>query len=181
MRAFISIDLPKKFYKDIEKIQNQLPQFSGKKTEPENLHLTLKFLGEITDEKCEEVRKRLRGIEHNIFETEVKYLGFFDNMKRGKNYGPVWLHLENCYGLQKKIDFALEDLFEPEKRFMSHLTIARVKEFGNKKYFFDGLKKIKIPKIKFLVDSFKLKKSILTPEGPVYEIIEDYKLNKKYK
>ncbi|RLG16235.1 RNA 2',3'-cyclic phosphodiesterase, partial [Candidatus Pacearchaeota archaeon] len=43
MRTFISIDIPEKVRKEIIKIQNELSDFKGKKTEPENLHLTLKF------------------------------------------------------------------------------------------------------------------------------------------
>ncbi len=45
MRCFISIDLPEKIIQEIKKIQEELPEFIGKKTETENLHLTLKFLG----------------------------------------------------------------------------------------------------------------------------------------
>jgi len=175
-RAFISIDIPEKIRKDILKIQKQLPEFYGKLTEPENLHLTLKFLGEVDEEKIEKVKLNLIEIKYGRFETEVEYLGFFDNIKRGKKYGPIWLHLTNCEGLQKKIDESLGDIFPSEKRFMSHLTIARVKSLDDKKYFLEGLGKIKIPKIKFGVDNFMLKKSILKPEGPVYETIEEYKL-----
>ncbi len=59
---------------------------------------------------------------------------------------------------------------------MGHLTIARVKNAGNKKEFLEKLKRIKIPKIKFVVDNFKLKSSVLKSEGPVYEDIEVYNL-----
>jgi 2'-5' RNA ligase len=51
----------------------------------------------------------------------------------------------------------------------------RVKYLKNKNYFLGELKKIKLPLLKFRVDSFKLKKSTLTPEGPIYEILEEYK------
>jgi len=67
-------------------------------------------------------------------------------------------------------------LFEPEVRFMSHLTIARVKKISNKKDFIQKLSIIKIPKKRFEVKKFKLKKSNLTREGPVYEDIREYNL-----
>ena len=73
-----------------------------------------------------------------------------------------------------RVDEKLSSLFEPEKRFMSHLTIARVKSVKDKKKFLDNLNNIEIPKISFVVDKFKLKKSILTPECPVYETLEEY-------
>jgi len=176
-RTFISIDIPEKTRKEIEKIQRELPGFYGKKTELENLHLTLKFLGEIDEQKVEETKERLKEVRYKRFETEVKYLGFFDNVKKGKRYGPIWLHLSNCEGLQKKIDESLIGLFKPEERFMSHLTIARIKSLKNKEIFLEELSKIKIPKMNFIVDNFQLKKSVLKSEGPVYETIEEYFFN----
>jgi len=177
MRTFISIDIPKEVKSKIKEIQDQLPVFYGKKTELENLHLTLKFLGEIDEGSVKLIGQRLNNVKYSSFESQVKYAGFFDNVKRGKNYGPVWLYLDNCEGLQKKIDETLSDLFSKEKRFMSHLTIARVKDFEDKKDFLNQLEKIKIPKISFKVDSFKLKKSVLMPAGPSYSNIKTYNLN----
>jgi len=176
MRTFISIDIPEYVLGEINKIQDGLPEFYGKKTEPENLHLTLKFLGGIDGERIEEVKKRLGEIKYRKFETEIKYLGFFDNMKKGKRYGPVWLHLNNCEGLQKKVDESLIGLFEKEKRFMSHLTIARVKNVKDKKLFLEKLKEMKFPKIKFVVENFRLKQSMLEEKGPIYGDIENYNL-----
>ncbi len=177
MRTFISIDIPEKVRYKIKNIQDALPEFYGKKTEYENLHLTLKFLGEVDEEKIEEVKNKLREIKFERFETEAKYVGFFDNIKRGKRYGSVWLHLNNCEGLQKLVDDNLKDFFKPEKRFMSHLTIARVKDLKDKNEFLKKLGEIKIPEIKFNVGCFKLKKSILSKEKAVYETIEEYNLN----
>ena len=56
MRCFIALDLPVEIIKEIKKIQKELPEFIGKKTESENLHLTLKFLGEVSEEKIKEIR-----------------------------------------------------------------------------------------------------------------------------
>lgn len=177
MRTFISIDMPKEIVTEIEKIQDALPEFYGKKTELENLHLTLKFLGEVEEYKIKELKGRLKEVRFERFETEAKYLGFFDNIKRGKRYGPVWLNLDNCEGLQKLVDNNLKDFFKPEKRFMSHVTIARIKEIKDRKRFLEDLKKIKIKKMNFAVECFKLKKSILISENPFYETLEEFMLN----
>lgn len=176
MRCFVSINIPREVVRDIEKIQQKLPAFQGKKTELENFHLTLKFLGEINEDKIKEVKEKLREIKFEKFESEIKYLGFFANVKHGKRYGPVWLHLSRCDKLQKIVDGKLKGLFEPERRFMSHLTIARVKNIKDKKRFLEELKKVKIPTIKFNVDNFYLMQSELTSKGPRYEVIEDYYL-----
>jgi len=172
MRAFISIDLPKEAKEKVKEIQDKLPEFSGKKTEIENLHLTLKFLGEVDEEVIEKVKERLREIKFNSFETEIDSIGIFSE----KFIRIVWLHLSNCDNLQKEIDNNLADLFAKENRFMSHMTIARIKNIKDKKSFLEEIRKIKFEKISFEVDRFLLKKSTLTESGPIYEVIEEYKL-----
>ncbi|GIU68507.1 MAG: RNA 2',3'-cyclic phosphodiesterase [Candidatus Pacearchaeota archaeon] len=172
IRAFISIDPPEDVVNKIKEIQDSLPNFKGKKTEVENLHLTLKFLGNIDEKTLELVKQKLRKINFRKFEAEVDSLGVFSP----KFIKIIWLHIKGPEKIQSEIDVSLSDLFEKEKRFMSHMTIARVKKIENKKNFLEQLKKIKIPKIKFIVENFKLKKSTPTEEKPIYETIESYSL-----
>ena len=80
VRAFIAIDLERDIINEIVKIQNLIRKktlFSGKLTESENLHLTLKFLGEASEEKLEEVKKRLKNIKLKSFDCEIADIGFF--------------------------------------------------------------------------------------------------------
>lgn len=174
MRTFISVDLPEEIRKEVKKIQDNLPEFNGKKAELENLHLTLKFLGEISDDKVEEVKEKLRKIQIEKFPATIDRIGVFSD----KFVKIIWLHIDGFEKLQKEIDNKLKGLFPSEKRFMSHLTIARVKSIKDKKEFLVKLKRIKIPKMKFIIDNFKLKKSTLTSEAPIYEDIEIYDLEK---
>ena len=169
MRTFIAIDIPERIKKEIVKIQEQLPKFNGKKTEPKNLHLTLKFLGEVDEKNLKEIRKRLKKIKLESFETEIKDIGMFSERI-------VWLKITNCNELQKEVDEKLSDLFEKEERFMGHLTIARIKNLENRKEFLEKMKKIKIPEMRFIVERFNLKKSKLLRKEPVYENIEVYNL-----
>ncbi len=173
MRTFISIDLPKEVKEEIKKIQDRLPDFIGKKTELDNLHLTLKFFGEIDKREVDEVKEKLREIKFKSFETEIDSIGVFSE----KFIRIVWLHLKNCDGLQREVDNKLKDLLSEERRFMSHLTIARVKAIKERGEFLKKLKEIKISPIKFKVNNYKLKKSTLTPDGPIYETIEEYSLD----
>jgi len=172
MRTFISIDMSEEVRKEIKEIQESLPEFIGKHIEPKNLHLTLKFLGDIDESMAEKVRDKLKEIKLKKFETEINSIGVFSE----KFVKVIWLHLTNCDELQKKIDSVLESLFEKERRFMSHLTIARVKSVEDKGKFLENLKKTKIPEIKFAVNDFRLKKSALTEKGPTYETLEKYNL-----
>jgi len=172
MRSFIAIEIPENIKKEIVKIQKQLPEFRGKKTEVENLHLTLKFLGEVDEENIEQVKRKLKEIETKQFEAEIDSIGYFSE----EFIRIVWLHIKNCDKLQKEIDSKLQSLCKEEKRFMSHLTIARVKSIKDRKKFLEEIGKIKILEMKFIVKNFYLKKSTLTEEKPIYENIEEYRL-----
>ncbi|MCK9595573.1 RNA 2',3'-cyclic phosphodiesterase [Candidatus Pacearchaeota archaeon] len=179
MRTFIAIDIPEEVKEKIIEIQKQLPEFKGKLTEKENLHLTLKFLGEVNEEKIERVKEELGKIKLKSFKAEIDSIGVFDNIE-SKNYSSkliVWLHVKNCNELQKKIDNQFFKLFARERRFMGHLTIARIKKIKDKKKFLEEINKIKLSSMNFFVKSFELKKSVLTEQKPVYETLESYNLN----
>ncbi|MEK6840865.1 MAG: RNA 2',3'-cyclic phosphodiesterase [Nanoarchaeota archaeon] len=176
VRTFISIDLPENIRKEVARIQQTLPEFKGKLTETENLHLTLKFLGNIGEKTLSEVKNRLKEINFETFKTKISEIGVFspDNIKI------IWIKLDSCEELQKSIDEELSGIFEKEKRFMSHLTIARAKKIKGKEKFLNDLKKMKIPSgLGFEVESFNLKKSTLTSNGPVYETLGTYYLKKQ--
>ena len=147
--------------------------FEGKLTEKENLHLTLKFLREIDELGVEEVKKRLREIRFKSFKAALGEAGVFsEDFLR-----IIWIKLEgNAIELQKEVDNALKGLFKPEFRFMSHLTIARVKQAKDKRKLLDYLSSVKIKKIEFNVFEFALKSSVLTDKGPIYTDIERYRL-----
>ena len=174
-RCFIAIDLPRNAVKEIKNFQKLIGKkfiFTGKFTEEENLHLTLKFLGEITIDKIEEVKERLKRIKSESFNASLNEIGVFS--KRFPKI--IWVKLNGAEELQKVVDDNLKDLFEKENRFMSHVTIARIKYIKEKWELIEYLKALKC-KEKFVVDRFYLKKSELLPEGPFYKIIKEFKLN----
>ena len=173
MRTFIALKFPPKVLMQIKEIQDVLPESLGKKTELKNLHLTLKFLGEVSLDKLEDIKLRLRTVKFIQFESEIKEIGFFDKQERGI----FWLGITNCENLQKEIDKALEGLYEKENRFMGHLTIERTDKILDKKQLMENIKKINIPKRFFIFDKFYLVCSKLKKEGPAYTVLEEYNLN----
>lgn len=178
-RCFIAIEIPREAIDYIEELNSIIKKknlFSGKFTEPENLHLTLKFLGEIPENKIEEVRKKLKEIKFSSFEASLGEIGVFINRYNSL----LWIKLngKEIWELQKIIDEKLEKLkFPKEDRFMSHITIARMKKIHSKKEFLEYIKNIKVRKINFKVNEFALKKSELKSEGPIYSNIEKFSLN----
>jgi RNA 2',3'-cyclic 3'-phosphodiesterase len=177
IRCFVALDLSREVMDYISELQEIIKKqnlFTGKFTEVENLHLTLKFLGEIEQEKVEAVKNKLKEIKFPAFEVKLGNVGTFG--ERGY-IRVIWAELIGAYNLQKQVDNALKDMFPVEERFMGHITIARVKNIKDRNALLDYLKKIKTKEIKFKVDKFFLKKSILQPDGPVYDDIEEYDIN----
>jgi len=173
MRCFIAIDLPENIKKELYNRALELYNlglFKGKITEKGNLHLTLKFLGEISEKKIEEVKKKLREVKEKKFKAKLAEFGVFSE----KSVRIIWVHLSGAENLQKEIDEKLEGLFKKDKRFVGHITIARVKSC-EKKNLIDKIKKINL-KEEFFVENFKLLCSELTSSGPIYSTLENFEL-----
>src|SRR3989344_5614325 len=175
MRIFIALDLPDEIknalYEYTKLIQQKYP-FEGKLTEPENLHLTLKFIGEIPDEKVSDIVKKLKTIKHPVIKARITETGVFTP----SFIKILWIKLDGADKLQSEIDKALQDLFKKEARFMSHITIARIKRVENKHDFLKNVQLAGFPRNSFEIQNFKLKSSTLTPEGPIYKDVENFPL-----
>jgi len=177
MRCFVAVKLPADLKEVIAEEVRNLCDIGIKKVAPDNLHLTLKFLGELNEKKIEDVKKKLKEVELERFLVKLKGIGCFPN----KDFiRIVWIGVsegkENLIQLQEKINEKLFDVgFGKEKKFEPHLTIARVGFLQDKKRFIEKLRKIK-PKWKFEVSSFELMESILQKNGPEYKEIKSFKL-----
>ena len=170
MRCFIGIDLPVEATKEIERLQRIIkPHFVGKTTSNENLHLTLKFLGEIEDGTLNEIKKRLSSIRYRPFELTLEDIGVFSQ----EIIKIVWAKVSTV-PLQQLIDNCFNDIFKLQHRFMGHVTIAHVKKLNDKDKFLKLINSTNINMITFIVREFYLKESILTKEGPIYKVINKY-------
>ncbi|MEN9626520.1 MAG: hypothetical protein RL557_848 [archaeon] len=171
-RCFVATQLSPAAIAEIKRIQEGLMDrfhFDGKLTEPEQLHLTLKFLGEIDEPTLQTVRKQLFAIHFEPLSVALISVGVFSS------HTPriVWIALDGADGLQHAVDKSLEHLFSIEKQFMGHITIARLKHLEEKKEFLRYLNQLHCS-TRFTIDRFFLNKSILTPSGTIYETIEEY-------
>ena len=181
IRTFIAIDIP--VSQKVTEIINELKktQIDAKIVETENMHLTLKFLGDIDENLIDEIEKIIKDAILNMqpFEITLKNLGVFPNQKYMK---VAWIGVENAEHLKKiaeTIDTKLKDLgFEKEKRpFSVHLTIARIKSAKNKEKLIDLIDKYQNTELqKIKINKIILKKSILTPKGPIYTNLKEIKV-----
>lgn len=179
-RGFIAIDIdsfPKlvEFERDIKNSGANV-----KLVEPENIHLTLKFLGDTDESLIDRIEEIMRESVKEIepFTIKLKSAGVFPNERYIK---VIWIGIENGEIIGKiasKIDEKISDLgFEKEKRrFSVHLTIARVKSAKNKEKLIQMIEKYRdVEFANITVDSIKLKKSELTQKGPIYTTLKEIK------
>lgn len=172
MRAFISIEFPEEIKRELISVQKEIDKLGlikGKFSEPENLHLTLKFLGNISDVELRAVEDKLSSLKFSPFYIDLSDLGVFsENFIR-----IIWAGLNGreLFETQKNIDVLLEDIFPREYRFMAHTTLARPKYVEDRKMFLSELRKINLGKKKFLVDKILLKESELSSKGASYKTL----------
>jgi 2'-5' RNA ligase len=132
MRAFIAIDLPEMIRTELQRRQTTFRAASpdARWTRPEGIHLTLKFLGEISDSQVGNVTEALKELRpFQNFGVEVKGLGFFPDARRPRVFwagveappalGELGGRVEDC---MEKLGFARED-----RAYRPHLTLARFK------------------------------------------------------
>lgn len=170
MRSFIAIETPEQISNILKDLQKKFEGLGKINFTKEPYHLTLKFLGEITEDQVSKIKIILKDIKFQPFEIELTRLGVFPN----ENYIRVlWVGVKGSGidDLQQQIDLKLKDMFKKDTRFHAHITLGRVKFVKNKEKIKDLLK-TEVPNLKFEVKEFKLIKSELTPEGPRYENIE---------
>lgn len=181
IRAFIALNLNKDVKEKISLLREKFKGMKGLKlVETHNLHITMKFLGDIkTSQKpqiVEALKKACSGTgKLNVVTTRI---GAFPN----KNYPKVlWLGIEHNPGIVKlhdNIENSLEALgFKRDKRkFHPHITLARNKNIRNKGKICREIENTKEYYINTTIEKVSLMKSVLKPTGPVYSIIEDIEL-----
>ena len=178
MRLFVGIFLPKEVLDYLYEVQNILKKSLPAKiiwVHKKILHLSLKFLGEVNENRINEIKEKLNKIKFKSFKVKLDKVGVFPN----ENYiRVIWVGLNpkgKVIELQQKIDSELLDLFPKDQRFSAHMTFGRVKFIKDKEEFKKNLK-IEINEKEFKVNEFCLVKSTLSKDGPKYEILEKFKL-----
>ncbi|MEM0371059.1 MAG: RNA 2',3'-cyclic phosphodiesterase [Ignisphaera sp.] len=183
IRCFIAIEIENyEVLKEIIKVKEELLRrgLDIKLVEDENIHLTLRFLGNISQNSVEVVKKILSSSSQiiNRFEIEIRGLGVFPSIG---NPRVIWVGVgkgvEELYQIRKIIDQEISknklyDVHKDEQEFRPHITLARVKSRRNIESFYDFYKRYS--DYLFGVSSvtkIKLKQSILRPQGPIYHDI----------
>ncbi|HUS03983.1 MAG TPA: RNA 2',3'-cyclic phosphodiesterase [Dehalococcoidia bacterium] len=180
IRSFIAIELPQNVQSGLGQIRSELERAEHpfiKWVNPESIHLTLKFLGNIPFNRVTEIAKAMDEATQGAspFHLEISGLGGFPNLKQPR---VIWVgikgEIDKLLSLQQNIDSALALLgfVREERPFMPHLTLARIKERASPaerkslgELVMSTSLEISYP---FEVMAVSLMRSQLTPEGAVY-------------
>jgi len=176
VRTFIAIDVNQEIRDTSEEVITKLQElgFKAAWTKPENVHLTLFFMGEM-DEKAVDsmvysLNKRMKGFPS--FSTKLTGLEYF---KFKHSPRVLFLKFEPTKSLQKMYLEMKSELtknkikYDDQGNFVPHATLGRVKE-----YPVDWEKKaleLVVPSISLVIDGFTVYSSTLTPQGPIYKWI----------
>jgi len=188
IRSFIAIELPGGLKLELTQLETQLKtekQPGVKWANPDNIHLTLKFLGNIGADRSGEITGAIEAAARGItpFRLKAKELGVFPNLRRVQ---VAWVgisgEVDKLSQLQKRLESNLASLgFTPESRpFTAHLTLARLSDRipSDERQRFGQL----ITNTRFNsnhnieVDAISLMKSQLTKAGAIYSRISLIKL-----
>ena len=183
VRSFVAIELPRNVKKGLEQIEYQVKQggYTGIKwVNPEGIHVTLKFLGNISSEQIIEISKGLEETTQEVspFHLEIAGLGAFPNLRQPR---VLWIAISGEVAklsrLQQKIDSLLASCgFPKESRpFVPHLTLARLKDSMSpeeRKKIGTFIKSLKLEAgFPFDAEAASLMKSQLTPTGAIYSCL----------
>lgn len=179
LRTFIAIELPDEIQKKLGDFSNSLknPQDKISWVSPKNIHLTLKFLGNVPVGDIDSIQNVISDTAklYTSFEASIKGTGIFPSERSPR---VLWIGTDKGKEDIKIIYTDMENRLasigipKEERGFTAHLTIGRIKYIKDTKEFAQNISKHKEDLFgNFTVDSISLVKSILTPKGSVYETL----------
>jgi 2'-5' RNA ligase len=187
MRVFIAIDIDEQIRTALADLQEELQgkadikRSDTKWVNPENIHLTLKFLGEIKDNQIMDICNITGGVAswHKSFELDIESVGHFG----GRSARVLWVgtgqNREKLLQLQQDLEQKLDEAGWPKeaRKFSGHLTLCRIRNARA------GIKLAQLAQDykdfnlgTMPVDSVSVYQSQLTPQGPIYTVLGRYEL-----
>ena len=175
LRLFVALELPDDLRARLAQMQYGLAD--AKWVAPENLHLTLRFIGNVSDDEYEPIALALQKVEAHAFSLSLRGLNHFGNNKPRA----VWVDVIDCPALihlADKVEVALQRMgLSPEQRkFTPHITLARFKKSSPAKIgdYLSAQGDFTHPPI--TIDHFTLYSSVLGHSGPTYRVEHQYPL-----
>ncbi|MDE1769187.1 MAG: RNA 2',3'-cyclic phosphodiesterase [Thaumarchaeota archaeon] len=173
MRTFVAIELHDENV--LDKIGKTQSEFKIKATpvQKHNMHFTLLFLGETSDEYVEKVKKELSTVTFSPIKVRFTHVGAFPNPRYPR---VVWVGVDDEAGkklveLAQQVEKKLKPLgFKSDKPFRPHLTIFRIRNKTDITNTIDKFKDVDFGTS--AITELKFKQSVLTPSGPIYSDLQ---------
>ena len=187
MRCFIAIDIDEQIRKALANLQDELQSKADIKrsdvkwVNPETIHLTLKFLGEIKDEQVVDVCNITGDVasRHESFELDVESVGHFG----GRSARILWVGTgqngDKLLQLQQDLEQQLDLAGWPgeARKFSGHLTLCRIRNARAGVKLAQMAREYKDFKLGTMpADSVSVYQSQLMPKGPIYTVLGNYRL-----
>ena len=181
IRSFLAFDMGNDTVLNrLAAVQNFLVQTGAdlKLVEPQNIHMTVRFLGDITLDMAEKIFEEMKKVQFTPFNVRISGLGVFPDLRYPR---VVWAGMTEGADQVKNVFSQLEPRlrglgFTPDpKGFSPHLTIARVKSGKNKAQLAEMVTKNADYDFGIVTARcLRLKKSDLTPKGPIYSTLKEF-------
>lgn len=178
IRAFVAVDMDEaSVVSRLVEAQRALRNLGAdlKLVEPENIHATVRFLGEVPAATIELVKEQMNEVKFSPFEMEFAGLGAFPNLRK---INVVWVGMRKGGEEISRIFEQLEPRFrkigfEPDRKgFSPHVTIARVKTGRMREELAKFVEEMRDTPFGVIhVEELRLKRSVLMPKGPAYSTI----------
>lgn len=176
IRLFVAVDLPERIQPYVENLGQTL--VGARPVPPEQMHLTLKFIGEVESGLVADIRECLHTVRAQPFTMRLQGVGYFPPRGAPK---VVWAGVEPQEGvlrLRNSVEKSLRDTGLPrdKKKFFPHLTLCRLKNSPPKKVarFLETNALLVTPY--FEVEHFTLYSSVLTPKGAIHTVVDTVSL-----
>ncbi|MFA5059898.1 MAG: RNA 2',3'-cyclic phosphodiesterase [Candidatus Omnitrophota bacterium] len=183
VRSFIAVEISKESQELIRQCQEYLKGANAdiKWVDPNNSHLTLKFLGEISENQINEVKKALSRVSRHfsVFPFELSELGGFPSLEKPRT---IWIGGKKGQDKTRQLSEAIKnELIEAgfpkgeHQEFNAHITLGRLRSSHHCSDLIKALNEYSIDfPITQEIDKIILFKSTLTAKGPIYEPLEGF-------
>ena len=185
IRSFIALELSEEIQEALGRIQASLKKSNAdvKWVKPRGIHLTLRFLGNISPQLIAEINKLIDRLaqSHSPFKLSMAGLGAFPNIEHPR---VIWVGIEQgrkeSERLARDLEQGLNQFgFLPEKRnFYAHLTLGRARSSRNRNQLKQLLSSLAVETKTMLVDKIVLFQSTLRPQGAIYQTLHQGKLGR---
>ena len=180
IRSFVAFDIDNELVvRRLSEVQGMLVNTGAnlKLVKPQNIHVTMRFLGNITLHMVDLIHEEMKQISFTPFDIELKGLGAFPSLRYAR---VVWTGIrkgaDELVNVFNQLEPRLRKLgFKPDsKGFSPHLTIARVRTGRHKAELVKCVEELADYEFGVIkADCLRLKKSVLTPKGPIYTTLRE--------